>query len=256
MAKTSSQIKIRILGSASGFPVANKHSSAYLLNWNGYHILIDAGDGVSSQLQKYQINVKTIDAVIITHTHPDHAAGLFLLLQWMYLEKRVNKLRIYLPEKLIKKFENMLSCFYIIPDIWPFDWEFLPIVPGTFFKQAGLQIKAYPNTHLSTYKPFVDQYDLCFDAFSLWFGYENEKGIIYTSDVKNFIHLKQAGMHSKILLTECTHVTLDEINQFTKDNQISGIFLTHIPTEMDKDASKNLKYPDFKWVQDGTIIEV
>ena len=162
-------MKIRVLGSASGFPVANRHASSYLLEVKGKKVLIDAGEGVSSQLQKYKVDVNAIESVIITHTHPDHVAGLFLLLQWMFLEKREKSFQIYLSQNAIKKFETILSWFYIIPDIWTFELDVLPVTSGTFFEEDNLQIKAIANTHLSIYKPFAKRYDLDMDqTLRIW----------------------------------------------------------------------------------------
>jgi len=249
-------MNIRVLGSASGFPVADRHASSYLLETKGNKILIDAGEGVSSQLQKYKVDVTAIKSVIITHTHPDHVAGLFLLLQWMFLEKRKKIFRIYLPQNAIKKFENILSWFYIIPDIWTFELDILPVTSGTFFEEENLQIKAIANTHLSIYKPFAEKYNLGMDAFSLWISAGN---LIYTSDIKNLEHLNDIGGNIKVLLTEYTHISFDEILKFSKSQKINRVILTHIPPERENHSSENLedlKTRNIEWAQDGTLIEV
>ena len=58
-------------------------------------ILVDCGEGCLKSLYKYNIEIKTIKAIFITHIHPDHILGLITLL---------SKIGIYSQDSSIKKY--------------------------------------------------------------------------------------------------------------------------------------------------------
>lgn len=66
-------------------------------------ILIDAGNTskyILNKFEKYNIDPKTIDAILITHTHVDHIKGLPVLL------KKINPC-VYITEKMYKQMEYL-----------------------------------------------------------------------------------------------------------------------------------------------------
>ena len=64
---------------------------AVLVEVNGTTILVDAGPDIRNQLLPHQL--KKIDAVLITHTHSDHVAGLDDLRAFYWPER--NNIKIY-----------------------------------------------------------------------------------------------------------------------------------------------------------------
>ncbi|HCX72326.1 MAG TPA: hypothetical protein DHM37_01275 [Candidatus Cloacimonas sp.] len=99
-------IKLHILGSASALPELNKHHAAIMVSYSNQNQLWDAGEGVSEQILKYGYDKNFIDDILITHFHPDHISGIFMLLQMLYLQGRTKKLRIFIPED-INFFQSM-----------------------------------------------------------------------------------------------------------------------------------------------------
>lgn len=71
-------MKLTIIGSWSAYPKVNEASSGYLLEHNGFHLLIDCGSGVLSKMQRY-IEPAKLDACIISHYHTDHIADIGVL---------------------------------------------------------------------------------------------------------------------------------------------------------------------------------
>lgn len=61
------------IGIWGGYPKASGATSAFLLEHDGFHCLIDCGSGVLSSLQNY-LPLDQIDAVVLTHYHADHIA--------------------------------------------------------------------------------------------------------------------------------------------------------------------------------------
>src|SRR5699024_5685393 len=71
-------MKLTVIGCWGGYPAPGGATSAYLLEKDGFHLLIDVGSGALSRLQKY-IHVQAIDAVIVSHYHHDHVADIGVL---------------------------------------------------------------------------------------------------------------------------------------------------------------------------------
>src|SRR5699024_3438456 len=64
-------LKLTIIGFWGGYPSVNGASSAYLLEKDGFRLMLDFGSGVLSKIQQY-INVTDIYAILITHAISDH----------------------------------------------------------------------------------------------------------------------------------------------------------------------------------------
>jgi ribonuclease BN (tRNA processing enzyme) len=64
-------MRLTVLGCAGSFPGPESACSAYLVEAQGFRLLIDFGSGSLSALQRYS-DMDTIDAIILTHLHCDH----------------------------------------------------------------------------------------------------------------------------------------------------------------------------------------
>jgi ribonuclease BN (tRNA processing enzyme) len=64
-------MRLTVLGCAGSFPGPESACSAYLVEAQGFRLLIDFGSGSLSALQRYS-DMDTIDAIMLTHLHCDH----------------------------------------------------------------------------------------------------------------------------------------------------------------------------------------
>jgi ribonuclease BN (tRNA processing enzyme) len=64
-------MKLTIVGCAGTFPGPDSACSSYLLEHDGFRLLIDAGNGSTGALQQ-TVGLLDLDAVIISHLHGDH----------------------------------------------------------------------------------------------------------------------------------------------------------------------------------------
>lgn len=71
-------MKVTVIGCWGGFPAKDGATSSYLFEKDGYSLLVDAGSGALSKLQKYT-SVAQLDAVILSHYHHDHVADVGVL---------------------------------------------------------------------------------------------------------------------------------------------------------------------------------
>ena len=80
-------MNLTILGSASGLPEANRAHAALALHDENSILLLDAGEGACSALLRAKLDPLKLKKIYITHTHPDHCVGLFMILQYLHMKK-------------------------------------------------------------------------------------------------------------------------------------------------------------------------
>ena len=94
-------MKLTIIGSWGAYPGDGGATSGYLLQADGYNILLDCGSGVLSKLPGY-LDINELQGVVISHFHPDHVADTGVLKHAVIVQKalghRKEKLYFYAPE--------------------------------------------------------------------------------------------------------------------------------------------------------------
>lgn len=73
-------MKLTVLGSCGAWPTAGEATSGYLVEHDGFRLVLDLGYATLPQLLGHVAAVD-VDAVVISHGHPDHCADLNPLLR-------------------------------------------------------------------------------------------------------------------------------------------------------------------------------
>jgi ribonuclease BN (tRNA processing enzyme) len=73
-------MRLAVLGSCGAWPDAGQACSGYLVEHDGFRLLVDLGYAVVPRLLE-RITAAQVDAVLISHGHPDHCADLNPLLR-------------------------------------------------------------------------------------------------------------------------------------------------------------------------------
>ena len=64
-------MRLTVLGCAGSFPGPDSPCSAYLLEADGFRLMLDFGTGALAGLQRYA-SLTSVDAILLTHLHADH----------------------------------------------------------------------------------------------------------------------------------------------------------------------------------------
>ena len=67
-------MRLTVLGGSGGYPGQGRPCSGYLIDEDGFTILVDPGYGVATVLSAE--GARGFDAVLVSHAHPDHCADL------------------------------------------------------------------------------------------------------------------------------------------------------------------------------------
>ena len=73
-------MRLTVLGGCGGFPAAGLACSGYLVEHDGFRLLIDPGYAIVPRLLAVA-DAADVDAVLVSHGHPDHCADLNPLLR-------------------------------------------------------------------------------------------------------------------------------------------------------------------------------
>src|SRR5690349_8023344 len=73
-------MRLTVLGGCGAWPAASQACSGYLVEHDGFRLLVDVGYAIVPRLLE-RIDAQRLDAVFISHGHPDHCADLNPLLR-------------------------------------------------------------------------------------------------------------------------------------------------------------------------------
>ena len=77
-------LSLTVLGASGSYPGRGDACSGYLVQGGGVNLLVDLGPGSLANLQRH-LDLGAVDAVILSHRHPDHWTDLTgLAVAWKY----------------------------------------------------------------------------------------------------------------------------------------------------------------------------
>ncbi len=103
-------MQLTILGRYAPVPPRGGATTAYLLQHQGHHILLDCGAGSISHLPE-GVTIHDLDAVVLSHLHSDHIADLAVLRYGIDIglrdKQRSQPLTIYAPAEPAVEFARL-----------------------------------------------------------------------------------------------------------------------------------------------------
>ncbi len=102
-------MRLVVLGSSGTYDTPGRPASGYFLEGGSSRLWLDAGPGTFAALQAVTDYV-TIDAVLISHAHPDHCTDLFSFYHAVrYGARPRSGVPVYCPEGVPERFDGFLS---------------------------------------------------------------------------------------------------------------------------------------------------
>lgn len=213
-------MKLTVVGFWGGFPQANGASSGYLLQEQGFNLLIDCGSAVLSKVQQY-INIMEIDAVILSHYHHDHIADIgplqYARMIHTMLGKGNKELPIYGHAADNEAFQSLTR---------------LPHTKGYAYNpEQELKLGPFTIQFMRTKHPVI-----CY-AMRITNG---EQTIVYTADSSYLPGFVNFSLNADLLICECNlysgqdgasagHMTSTEAGEIAKEAYAKRLLLTHLP---------------------------
>ncbi|WP_100011424.1 MBL fold metallo-hydrolase [Lentibacillus sediminis] len=212
-------MKLTVLGFWGGYPAVNGATSSYLLEKDGFSLLIDAGSGSLSKLQNY-CHVTELDAVILSHYHHDHVADIGVLQYARLVQSFVTNKKDILP---IYGHTEDEQGFQQLTHEYTKGVEYNP--------EKQLDIGPFSITFLKTIHPVP-----CFGMRIT----DGEKVVVYTADTSYQNGWIQFAKDADLLITDCNfyaaqdgsgagHMTSAEGGSIAEEADVKTLLLSHLP---------------------------
>jgi ribonuclease BN (tRNA processing enzyme) len=216
-------MKFILLGTGSGMPELGKNQSSLYVNVNGKHLLFDCGEGVSKQLLKHHLDNNVLDAIFISHYHPDHISGLFMLLQMLKIQKREKPLQLFLPERPAALVET-LQFLYTFIQKFTFPLHILDCEESELYFE---EVNAALTDHLLEYEDLVNENKLPNLLHSYAFRISGPEGsLAYTSDINKVDSVQFLIRDCHTVIIDAQHPEADQIIRLQYSG-IKRVLLTH-----------------------------
>jgi len=67
-------VKLTVLGSGTGWMRLDRSAPGYLVEYEGFNLILDCGPGVFKQFLRLGKSIDEVDGIFVSHYHPDHVA--------------------------------------------------------------------------------------------------------------------------------------------------------------------------------------
>jgi ribonuclease BN (tRNA processing enzyme) len=219
------------LGTSDAFGSAGRHCAGYLLDTAQGCILLDAGPSVLSALKSQGRGTESIDAVVLSHLHGDHFAGVpFLLLEYRYESPRERPLVVVGPPDTERRVFETYHALYAETrgEALPFEVRFIEVGDGSAIDLVDVRLESFRVPHQET-------------AVSL--GHRVCTGgrtIVYSGDTAWTPDLLRQSSGADLFLCECStfeariprHVRYLDIAANRGDFDCGRLVLTHLGREV------------------------
>lgn len=218
-------MKLTILGYLGGYPSKGLGTTGYLIQTDGFNLLLDAGSGTLLELEKH-IDPLELDAVVLTHYHQDHIADVGVL-QYLWQLKAGNRKHNKLP--IYGHFEDPLNFGSLT---WPNATEGISYSEFNTLDLGELQLNFKKTIH-----PVP--------AFAVnILDKANNKRLGFTSDTTAFKNLGIFLQGVDLLITDTYfkenndnnlrwHLTTKETADLFLETKAKKLLLSHLPDKID-----------------------
>lgn len=222
-------MQITFIGTGSGKTSLARYHSSIVIEFEKHLLLMDAGDGVSRALLKHQINLMSLDSVLISHFHPDHVGGFSSLINQMHILKREKPLTVYVHKNLNEALYSLLNTSLIFPEKLNFDLSVKLFDTNEEKALTGnLTFTSKQNRHVTNKHKisYIPEDNFISSSFKIQ---TDDLKIIYTSDVGSPEDLYLfSDKNTDLLITETTHILTDDILKAINKLTPGLTYLTHI----------------------------
>ncbi|MFW0184572.1 MBL fold metallo-hydrolase [Rothia sp. CCM 9418] len=208
-------MRLTVIGCSGSFPSATSPASCYMisatdLNGKTWRILVDMGNGALGVLQRH-VKLEDIDAILISHLHPDHCidlSGVHVAVKWDPRGWNKPPIPLYAPEGI---HEYLLNTHGLTMET-SMDTEF------TFHEwqaEQPVNIGPFTVTPYDVVHPVVAPYALRIEC-------DSDQGhtiIAYSGDTDSCPGLVKAAHQADLFLCEAAY-------QEGRDDHLRGIHLT------------------------------
>ncbi|MEV4183857.1 MBL fold metallo-hydrolase [Streptosporangium canum] len=223
-------MKLTIIGCSGSFPGPDSPSSCYLLEAEGFRMLLDFGNGALGALQRH-IGLYDVDAICLSHLHADHCLDLcpYHVVRTYSPQGPLPRVPVHAPADAPRR----LAAAYGMPDEPGLEtaFDFVRLTPGVF-EVGPFQVTAARVNHpVETY------------GFRVSYG---GRSVAYSGDTGESAELVELASGADVLLCEASflerpglpaglHLTGRQAAEHAAKADVGTLVLTHLVPWYDRE---------------------
>lgn len=240
---------VQFIGSGDSFGSGGRFQTCILAALGGKRFLIDCGASSLIAMRAQGIDPNSIDAILLTHMHGDHCAGVpFLLVDAMLGSKRQNPLVVAGPSGTRQSMDVLREALFPGSHVMrpKFAYEYLELTPGQPNIVAGATVTPYLALHTPQTSPTMLRV-VC-----------GGKIVTYTGDTDWADALVPLADGADLLISECyfyekpvkMHMNYATLRANLSKLKAKSIVLTHMSEDM---LARGSQIPE-RLAGDGLVI--
>lgn len=215
------------------------------INWNGKSILVDSGPDFRYQM--IRAGIHHLDAILFTHEHRDHTAGLDDIRPFNF--RQSDAIPVYLHPRVYQAFQSQFDYIFQpapYPGIPKIDWQMIDEQKCFLIGECNIQPIAAMHYKLPVLGFVFDKFGYVTDAN---FISETEKNKLRGLDVLVLNALRREP--------HISHFTLNEAVSLAQDLGAKQTYFTHMSHQMGFHEVVCSELPDgIDLAYDGLVIEL
>ncbi len=236
-------MKLTIVGCSGSMPGPDSAASCYLLERDGFRVVVDLGQGSVGALQRH-IELTDIDAIVLSHLHPDHCIDLTAL----YVAHRygsydfAGRIPVFGPTDTAERMAAAYGMSSSRPMSEVFDFRELAVAASVGPFRVRAERVAHP----------VEAYATRFEADGASF--------VYSGDTGPCRALAELARDADLFLSEASfrdtdnnrpdlHLSGRQAGEIARDAEVGRLVITHVPPWHDPQVAGD----EAASVFDGTI---
>ena len=244
---------LHLLGSGAPFPNARRTTTMLAFETRGSAVVVDCGGDVVHGLAAAGIPVEQVDALVVTHEHPDHVGAFPLFMELVWLGGRRRPIDVYGIAPAIAQARRCFDAFE--SGGWksepPVRWHTVEHTEGALVLETDRwRVTASPGTH---------------SVPVIGLRVEDRAGggtAAYSCDTEPSEAIERLAKGVDVLVHEGTgegkgHTSMQDAARLAKRAGAGRLVLAHLPPEIDdKDlAEARSIFPNTELGEDGARYE-
>lgn len=249
-------MQLTVLGSSGSFTGPGSLCSGYLVRTGEVNVLLDAGNGSTSNLQ-LEIPLTDLDAIVISHKHADHCVDLIGLHHAIRAQgPEAAGIPLYAPPDVTEMLAQLTS--REAPYVFAESFDVRPVHAGDRFVIGDVEVELYESLH----PPVTVSMRIRGD----------DRVLVYSGDSAGGPQLVTAARDADLFLCEATwqgdvadhptgiHLTAAGAGAVATDAGARRLMLTHIAGNLDREVSRTEAAATYEGpielAVDGATVEV